>query len=324
MSAPVLRRDGTPTSHGRWIAGGTTLVDLMKLHVEAPTDLVDLGPRRAALSGIKETPGGLWLGAMTTMAEAERNPLLRTVFPAAHLALALAASPQIREMATLGGNLLQRTRCPYFRDGRSPCNKRTPGSGCSGIGSDEALALLGTSDQCVAPYAGDLAVALVMLDADLMVEGRGGAQRRVAIADLHRQPGDTPDIETALAADDLIVAIELPRHDWTEQTYVKTRDRASYAFARVSAAVALRLERGVVAGARIVLGGIATVPWRCRAAEAWLVGRRLSQVTAMQAGRACFKDARAVPSHAYQTELGIRTVAKALLDAGAPARASDA
>ncbi len=167
----------------------------MKLRVEAPSELVDLGPRRAALSGIEETPGGLRLGAMTTMAEAERHPLVQRD-RAVHLALALAASPQIREMATLGGNLLQRTRCAFFRDGRSPCNKRSPGSGCSGAGSDEALALLGTSSHCMAPYAGDLAVALAMLDAQLTVAGADGARRTMAVTDLHRQPGEHPRSRT--------------------------------------------------------------------------------------------------------------------------------
>ena len=314
MTEPFLRKDGVPSPSGRWIAGGTTLVDLMKLRVEAPSELVDLGPRRAALSGIEETPGGLRLGTMTTMAEAERHPLLQR-YRAVHLALALAASPQIREMATLGGNLLQRTRCAFFRDGRSPCNKRSPGSGCSGVGSDEALALLGTSSHCIAPYAGDLAVALAMLDAQLTVAGADGARRTMAVTDLHRQPGDTPEIENTLQPGDLITHIVLPRHAWSGQAYVKLRDRASYAFASASAAVALRLEGGVVAEARIALGGLATVPWRCRAAERSLVGRALDLRAAMDIGHMCLSDALGSSQHELRIELGVRAVAKAVVEA---------
>lgn len=184
-----------------------TRVDLMKLRVERPTEFVDLGPRRATLSAIEETPRGLRLGAVTSMAEAERHPHLSDRYRAAHLALASAASPQTREMATFGGNLLQRTRCPFFRDSRSACNKREPGSGCSGRGSDEALTVLGTSDHCVAPYAGDFAVALAALGAELTVEDAAGTRRSLSMTELHRLPGDAPEVETPLAPDHLILAI---------------------------------------------------------------------------------------------------------------------
>jgi xanthine dehydrogenase YagS FAD-binding subunit len=315
MSAPVLRRNGTPTASGRWIAGGTTLVDLMKLGIETPSELVDLGPRKEALSAIEETAEGATLGALATMAEAERHPLIRSGYPAIHLALAMAASPQIREMATLGDNILQRTRCTWFRDGRSPCNKRRPGSGCSGVGGDEAMAILGASEHCMATYAGDFAVALVMLDAELTVETSSGTTRRLPVSALHRLPAATPAIETTLDPGDLIVAIHVPPPNWTGETYVKLRDRASYAFASASAAVALRLEGPIVAEARVALGGLATVPWRCRATEAWLVGRALSVATALEAGRACLTDAVCGAGQDHRAQLGIRAVAKALLDA---------
>jgi xanthine dehydrogenase YagS FAD-binding subunit len=260
---------------------------------------------------------------MTTMAEAERHPLLRKRFPAAQLALALAASPQIREMATLGGNLLQRTRCPYFRDARSPCNKRVPGSGCSGIGSEEVLAILGTSEACIAPYAGDFAVAMAMLGAEVSIENSEGSTRRMPISNLHRLPGDTPHIESWLDPGDLITAIHLPYSDWTGQTYVKLRDRASYAFASASAAVSLRLERGIIADARIALGGLATVPWRSKEAEDWLVGRAVDTVTAMEAGRKCLAAAQCSPGQETRRDIGTRAVARAVLDAGASRHGAD-
>ncbi len=315
MMPPVLRRDGIPRANEKWIAGGTTLVDLMKLGVEQPLGLVDLGSRRGELVGIVETDGGLTLGAMTTMAEAERAPCIRQHYPAVHLALSLAASPQIREMATLGGNLLQRTRCTYFRDGRSPCNKRTPGSGCSAIGNpDEPQALLGWSEHCVATYPGDLAVALMALDAALTVEAADGCVRRMPLSQLHCLPGSTPHLETALNHGDLIIGIHLPPPKWTGQTYVKLRDRASYAFARVSAAVCIRLEAQTVMSARIALGGVASVPWRCRNVEDWLEGRIADHVTFSQAGRACvFGADPSTVEVACRQDMCARAVTKALL-----------
>jgi xanthine dehydrogenase YagS FAD-binding subunit len=317
MTPPVLRRHGAPRGEEKWIAGGTTLVDLMKIGVERPKGLVDLGPRRGDLSGIVEAGGMLTLGAMTTMAEAERDPRIRQRYPAVHLALSLAASPQIREMATLAGNLLQRTRCTYFRDGRSACNKRDPGTGCSAIGNpDEPRALFGSSGHCVATYPGDLAVALVALDATLTVEAADDSVRRMAVSDLHRLPGDTPHVETALDSGDLITGIHLPIPDWTRQTYVKLRERASYAFASASAAVCVRLEGRTVVAARIALGGVASVPWRCRDVEDWLQGRIADRVTFMQAGRACVSgEDPGAGKDAHRQELCVRVVTKALMAA---------
>jgi xanthine dehydrogenase YagS FAD-binding subunit len=315
MTPPVLRRDGVPLGEEKWIAGGTTLVDLMKLGVERPKGLVDLGPRRGELAGIVEADGGLTLGAMTTMAEAEHDPRIRQRYPAVYLALSLAASPQIREMATLGGNLLQRTRCTYFRDGRSACNKRNPGAGCSAVGNpEEPRALLGASEHCVATYPGDLAVAMLALDATLTVEGADGSVRRMAVSDLHRLPGDTPHVETALDSGDLITGIHLPIPAWTGQTYVKLRERASYAFASASAAVCVRLEGRTVVAARVALGGVASVPWRCRDVEDWLQGRIADRATFMQAGRACFSTSHpGAGKDTHRRELCARAVTKALL-----------
>jgi xanthine dehydrogenase YagS FAD-binding subunit len=317
MTPPVLRRDGVPVGGEKWIAGGTTLVDLMKLGVERPKGLVDLGPRRGELAGIVEADGGLTLGALTTMAEAERDPRIRQRYPAVHLALSLAASPQIRELATLGGNLLQRTRCTYFRDGRSACNKRDPGAGCSAVGNpEEPRALLGVSEHCVATYPGDLAVALLALDATLSVEAADGSVRGMAVSDLHRLPGTTPHVETALDPGDLITSIHLPIPEWTGQTFVKLRERASYAFASASAAVGLRREGRTVVAARIALGGVASVPWRCRDVEDLLQGRVTDRVTVLQAGRACV--AGADPSagkDAHRQELCARAVTRALVTA---------
>jgi xanthine dehydrogenase YagS FAD-binding subunit len=315
MTPPVLRRNGVPLGKEKWIAGGTTLVDLMKLGVERPTGLVDLGDRRGELSGIVEADGGLILGALTTMAEAERDRRLRQRYPAVHLALSLAASPQIREMATLGGNLLQRTRCTYFRDGRSACNKRNPGAGCSAIGNpDEPRALLGASEHCVATFPGDLAVALVALDATLSVEAADGSVRGMAASDLHRLPGDTPHVETALDPGDLITSIHLPTPDWTGQTYVKLRERASYAFASASAAVCLRMEGRTLVAARVALGGVASVPWRCRDVEDWLQGRIADRDTFLRAGRALLSEEDpGAGKDVRRQELCARAVTKALL-----------
>lgn len=312
---PVLRRGGVPLADEKWVAGGTTLVDLMKLGVERPNGLVDLGPRRGELAGIVEADGGLTLGAMTTMAEAERDPRIRQRYPAVHLALSLAASPQIREMATLGGNLLQRTRCTYFRDGRSACNKRNPGSGCSAIGNPgEPRALFGSSDHCVAVYPGDLAVALVALDATLTVEAADGSVRRIALSELHRLPGTTPHLETTLQPGDLITGIHLPAPDWTGQTYVKLRERASYAFATASAAVCVKLEGRTVVAARVALGGVASVPWRCREVEDWLLGRIPDRATVLQAGRACVSEADpGTAEEACRLDACARAVTKALM-----------
>ena len=298
----------------RPLGGGTTLVDLMRLGVEAPSHLVDVAALDLdgyALDG----PDGLVFGAACRMAKVAEHPTLRANYPALSEALCKAASPQIRNVATLGGNLLQRTRCSYFRSGALACNKRSPASGCAAIGGEARThALLGGSDACIAVYPGDWAVALLAFDAVLDVCSVRG-QRSLLLEKLHRRPGQTPQIETALAADEVITRIRVPASArGRASTYHKVRDRASYAFALASAAVSLEIGAdGVVADARIVLGGLATIPWRCRTAEASLVGSLLSEAAAEQAGNLSLDGAETRPDNAFRAKLGAAVVAEALM-----------
>ncbi|MEM8837709.1 MAG: xanthine dehydrogenase family protein subunit M [Pseudomonadota bacterium] len=299
---------------GPFLAGGTTLVDLMKLNVVQPDHLTDLSARRADLDYIHADEKAVRVGAMTTMADLAANLLIKTEFKAVESALLQAASPQIRNMATIAGNILQRTRCSYFRDVHSPCNKREPGSGCSAIGGDtRSLAILGQSPHCIANYPGDLAIALVALDAELSVRSSDGSVRDMHVDALHRLPGDTPHLETTLLPGELIEAISLPRDRFDHSIYYKVRDRSSYAFALASCAVALRLEEGVIQDIRIVLGGLATRPWRCVHAEDSLLGKHLEIEAIERAARLCLEDATPDQKQKAKVELGRRTVMKALL-----------
>jgi xanthine dehydrogenase YagS FAD-binding subunit len=308
----------------RILAGGTTLYDLMKLTVEAPSAIVDVSRleelRTIDTSGDRE----LVFGAMARMSDVAADRTLQTDYPALTEALWRAASPQVRNMATVGGNLLQRTRCAYFRGGAPyPCNKRQPGSGCAAIGGvDRGHAVLGTSDSCIAVYPGDWAVALVAFDAQVdTVSPRG--RRTISIHTLHREPGATPHLETTLEPDELIVRIRVPvTAAGRASTYHKIRDRESYAFALTSAAVALRLDGDTVTEARIALGGVATRPWRAHEAEASLVGKALNEVTARAAGDAAFAEARPGQHNTFKMELGARTITDALMIAKARARIS--
>jgi xanthine dehydrogenase YagS FAD-binding subunit len=299
----------------RFIAGGTTLYDLMKLDVEAPTRILDI----ADLPGFGEidtgNPRELVFGAGASMAKAAAHAGLREEYPALVEALDKAASHQLRNMASLGGNLLQRTRCNYFRGGAPyACNKRLPGSGCAAQqGLDRGYAVLGGSESCVAVYPGDWAVALAAFDAVVDVQGSSG-QRSIPLAHFHRDPGSTPEIETTLARDELILRIRVPKTPLGRaSTYHKIRDRESYAFALASAAVALRMDGSTVREARIALGGLATRPWRASEAERGLVGQVLDAATARAAGEAALRGARAGQHNGFRIELGIRTVADALL-----------
>lgn len=298
----------------RILAGGTTLYDLMKLTIETPAQLVDV-TALPDLRNIQTSGTEIVFGALTRMSEAAAHPQVSRLAPVLVESLSKAASQQLRNMATLGGNLLQRTRCAYFRNGPEyPCNKRLPGSGCAAReGEDRGHALLGTSEACQAVYAGDWGVALVALDASLDIQGPGGP-RRIPVADLHRLPGDRPDLETTLAPEEMILRIRVPFGRATQaSTYHKIRDRESYAFALVSAAVALDLRDGVVDEARIALGGVATRPWRASAAEAVLSGRRLDRALALEAGRAAFAEARPGRHNGFKMELGAQAVADALM-----------
>ena len=255
------------------LAGGTNLVDLMKYDVEKPAALIDIG--RLPLKKIEKRPGGgLRIGALVSNADLAKHPEVTAHFPLLSHALLAGASGQLRNAATTGGNLLQRTRCYYFYDPATPCNKRTPGSGCPAIGGVNRMhAILGTSESCIATHPSDMCVALAALEANVVVQGEEG-ERNIPFAELHRLPGDEPEKDTTLRANEIVVAVELPEsHFGGHYTYLKLRDRQSYAFALVSVAVGLVMKDGMVERARIALGGVAHKPWRLPGAEALLEGR---------------------------------------------------
>jgi xanthine dehydrogenase YagS FAD-binding subunit len=316
-AAATVVEELPPTAAPRqFIAGGTTMTDCMKLNVMRPERLVDInGLDRSELGAITVTGAGIRLGALVRMAEAEDDETLRHDYPVIHESLKLAASRQIRVMASLGGNALQRTRCPYFRDVSWPCNKREPGSGCSAMdGFNRQHAVLGTSDACIATYHGDFAQALIALDASVDTVGPMGA-RRLPFAELHRPPGGSPHIETVLLPGELITAINVPSGPWTARShYLKIRDRESYEFALASAAVALELHGEVVHEVRIALGGVATVPWRAHSAEEALRGKVLDEATAMAAAEAAFAHAQPRRHNAFKVPLGKQTLVRALLE----------
>ena len=299
----------------RFLAGGTTLYDLMKLDVEAPARIVDVSTLERLAAFDTSGRDELVFGAMARMGDVAADARLLRDYPALAESLSKAASQQLRNMARLGGNLLQRTRCAYFRGGEPfACNKRAPGSGCSAIGGfDRGHAVLGGSEACAATYPGDWAVALAAFDAQVDVLGPGG-RRTIPLERLHREPGATPEVETSLAPGELILRIRVPATPLGRaSTYHKIRDRESYAFALASAAVALRLDGDTVREARVAMGGVATRPWRARAAEQALLGQILTWASARRAGEAAFADARPGRHNAFKVELGIRTVADALL-----------
>ena len=299
----------------RFLAGGTTLYDLMKLNVEMPASIVDVNAidelSRFDTSGKNE----LVFGATARMSDIAADPHLVQDYPALSESLWKAASQQLRNMATVGGNLLQRTRCAYFRFGEPfRCNKRKPGSGCSAIeGLDRGHALLGGSNACIAVYPGDWAIALMAFDAEVDVMSPNG-QRTIPIDKFHREPGTTPDVETTLKPDELVLRIRVPATPMGKaSTYHKIRDRESYAFALASAAVALDMQGDTVRAARVAIGGLATRPWRAQAAEKILAGKTLTPELARRAGEAALQGAKAGHDNGFRIELGVRTVADALM-----------
>ncbi|SMD10705.1 xanthine dehydrogenase YagS FAD-binding subunit [Fulvimarina manganoxydans] len=306
---------GVPGQGGAFLAGGTTLIDLMKLSVATPPSVTDI--KNLSLDGIEEADGEVRVGARVTMAEAASHPIFLDRAPVLSDALWKAASPQLRNVATLGGNILQRTRCPYFRDNVSPCNKRDPGSGCAAIGGiNRLLAVLGTSESCIATYAGDFANALILFDTTVETHRAAEGPRQIELEDLHVLPEDHPERETVLADDELITGYRFRLPDWARRSvYVKARDRESYAFALASAAVALDLDGETIREARIGLGGVATVPWRAREAEDFLKGKTVSEETGLQAGRIAFESAQGYEHNAFKIPLGRQVVAKAIFDA---------
>ena len=307
------------TSSVQFIGGGTTLVDLMKLEVMQPSTLVDITSiRDEAMHKVYRTDAGLRIGSLVTMAQLHSDRAVVRDYPILTESLWRAASQQLRNMARLGGNVLQRTRCSYFRDtSYEQCNKRIPGSGCAALdGMNRGHAILGTSEHCIATYPSDWAPALIALDAQVEVLSRSG-KHTLQFSELHRLPGSTPHIETNLSPGDLITAFIIPVGPQRRSLYRKIRDRESYQFANASAAVALDLEGDMLRDVRIGLGGVATIPWRAHRAEAILRGKTLTEATAADAAEAEFQDARPRGYNAAKVVLGKRTLIRALLEAQA-------
>lgn len=303
------------TTGGRFLAGGTTLIDLMREEVEQPGHLVDINA--LPLAGIIAEGSDLLIGALARMSDVAANPETLRLHPLIAETLLEGASPQLRNAASIGGNLLQRVRCPYFRMRDAACNKRMPGSGCAAIGGLNAgHAILGTSDHCVAAHPSDLAVALVALDATLRVHGMDG-ERSFPVEDLFRLPGETPHLEHTLRPGELIVEVRVPGAPQGRcARYLKVRDRASYEFALVSAAVALDIVDGRILGARIAAGGVGARPWRMRASEAALIGKAASREAFLVAAELALQGARPLSGNHYKVELLKRTIVRALEMAG--------
>ena len=299
---------------GRFIAGGTNLLDLMKLQIEAPEKLVDIS--RLDLATIEErADGGLTIWALVPNSDLAADPRVIKRYPVLSRALLAGASGQLRNKASTGGNLLQRTRCYYFYDTAMPCNKREPGSGCAAIGGfNRILAILGTSDQCIATHPSDMAVAMRALDAVIVTLQPGGDRRRIAIHDFYRLPGDTPHIETVIQPGELITHIDLPPPPAGTQLYRKVRDRASYAFALVSIAGIVSVEDGRIASASLAFGGLGPMPWRNPAVEAALIGQAPSTAVFEAAADALLADARGHGSNDFKIPLTRRTLIACLRD----------
>ncbi|MBD1554309.1 FAD binding domain-containing protein [Pseudomonas typographi] len=296
----------------RFIAGGTTLTDLMKLGVEHPTQVVDIN--RLPLAEVERTPeGGLKVGALVRNSDLAWHLAVKQGYPVLSEALLAGASGQLRNMATTGGNLLQRTRCMYFRDNLSPCNKREPGTGCAAIGgANRTLAIFGTSEHCIATNPSDMNVALVALGAQVHIQGNHGS-RVVPVGEFFLLPGSTPQVETVLQPGELITHVALPPPlEGAKSGYLKLRDRASYEFALASAAVVLQIDGGRVRQARVALGGVGTLPWRSPAAEQALVGAPASAATWRAAAEAAVRGAKAQSENGFKIELAKRCVAQQL------------
>lgn len=299
----------------RFIAGGTNLLDLMKENITRPEHLIDI--TGLPLREVSETAsGGLMIGALVSNADLAWHPLIEQRYPLLSQAILAGASPQLRNMASTGGNLLQRTRCYYFYDASVPCNKREPGSGCPARqGLNRIHAILGASAQCVATHPSDMCVALAALEALVHVQGRDGA-RIIEFTDFHRLPGDAPERDNQLADDELITAIELPAAGFFAHShYLKIRDRASYAFALVSVAAALDMNGPIIGEARVALGGVAHKPWRDKNIESWLVGKTASLETFTAAADALLQNAEPLEHNAFKVQLAHRAIIRALSDA---------
>ncbi|MGI4791675.1 MAG: FAD binding domain-containing protein [Janthinobacterium lividum] len=303
---------GALTNPARFLAGGTSLIDLIKLNVETPSHLVDLSP--LPLTKIEPMAnGGLSVGALVTNADMAHDPAIIANYPFVSQAILQGASPQLRNMATTAGNILQRTRCYYYRDTATPCNKREPGSGCPAIGGyNRILAVLGTSKECIASHPSDMCVPLAALNATIVTSGPQGV-RRIRFTDFHVEPGDHPERENILLPGEIITAVELPPLPFAAKShYLKVRDRASYAFALTSAAVALDMSGGTIKEARIALGGVGTKPWRAFEAEKALAGKAPTAENFRAAAEAEMKPAKGYKDNSFKIELAKRTLVRCL------------
>jgi len=323
VKAPSIDKALSSATQAKFIAGGTTLVDLMKLSVETPKTLVDIN--LLPFDKIEKLPdGGLRIGALVRNSDLAWNQDVQESYAVLSQAILSGASPQLRNMATTGGNLLQRTRCAYFREpsagtpGGYGCNKRTPGTGCAAMdGYHRIHAILGTSDHCIATHPSDMCVAMVALEAVIHVEGPKG-KRTISIADFHKLPGDTPHIENALEPGELVTFVDLPKPvAGARSVYLKLRDRASYEFALASAAVVVRVEGGHIRYARVVMGGVGTKPWRSHEAETTLMGKTANQATFRAAAEAALAKAKPRTDNAFKVELAKRCVVRAMRTATA-------
>jgi xanthine dehydrogenase YagS FAD-binding subunit len=303
-------------ANAKFIAGGTNLVDLMKRGIMTPQKLVDIN--RLPLTKIDHQANGLHIGALALNSSVADDKQVRERQPLLAQALNAGASAQLRNMATVGGNMLQRTRCPYFYDVTMPCNKREPGTGCGALeGINRMHAIFGFSDKCIAVHPSDMSVAMVALDATVLTSGPKG-DRRIAFADLHRLPGDTPEKDTNLEAGELITGVDIPDGPFTKHvSYYKVRERASYAFALVSAAAALDLDGNTIKAARLAMGGVAHKPWRMTDAEQALVGKPATEETFRQAATVAMQGAKAFKYNEYKLKLAPNTIVQALKNAAA-------
>lgn len=304
----ALNKDAT----AKFIAGGTNLVDLMKRGVEAPEKLIDI--TNLPLKNIEEDNGIIRIGALTLNSEVAEDKLIMEKLPLLSMALKAGASPQLRNMATTGGNILQRTRCPYFYDTTMPCNKRQPGTGCGALkGYNRMHAIFGASQNCIAVHPSDMCVALVALDAKVVVSSSKG-ERKIPFADFHRLPGSTPEKDNNLLKGELITAVEIPVNDSLAKNslYIKVRDRASYAFALVSVAAALDMDGSTIKNARLAMGGVAHKPWRLTAAENFLKGKNASEANFKQAATIAMKDAKGYGQNNFKLKMAPNTIVQTL------------
>jgi xanthine dehydrogenase YagS FAD-binding subunit len=311
--AAVLDAISKPGS--KIIAGGTNLVDLMKKGVMSPDKLVDIN--NLPLNTINTSPEGLHIGALTLNSVLSENSLVLDKHPLLSMALKAGASPQLRNMATVGGNMMQRTRCAYFYDTTMPCNKRTPGTGCGAMGGYNRMhAIFGASPQCIAVHPSDMCVALAALDATVTIAGKKG-QRRIPFTEFHRLPGEHPEMDNHLAAGEMILGVDIPDNNFAKNSYyLKVRDRQSYAFALVSVAAALDIQNGIIKQARLAMGGVAHKPWRLFDAEKFLAGKAPTEENFNKAAQLAMQGAKAREHNAFKLKLAPAAIAEALKHAG--------